>query len=189
MTLPLLPIPTIVAIGSQSSGKSSLLETILQCENILPRGKEICTRCPIIVESRKTKATTHKDTDISIKIQNSQVKRTEIIQRIQNEMQKITIHEWKKQVHENQFQLDSNGVNIEGTNSKIEDSGSSLSQQPPPINAEQIDEPRTSIDRTTISDTPINISISGPDMMDLTIIDLPGTISLLLAIRHLTDRD
>ena len=39
----LLDLPQIVVIGSQSSGKSSILESVLG-KNFLPRGSGICTR-------------------------------------------------------------------------------------------------------------------------------------------------
>ena len=45
--------PKIAVLGSQSSGKSSVLEQIIQKE-ILPRGNEIVTRCPIIINIRNT---------------------------------------------------------------------------------------------------------------------------------------
>jgi dynamin 1-like protein len=39
-------LPTIAVVGSQSTGKSSLLEGIIGKE-FLPRGKEIVTRRPL----------------------------------------------------------------------------------------------------------------------------------------------
>jgi GTPase SAR1 family protein len=48
-----IPLPSIVTIGSESSGKSSLLENITQRE-IFPRNKTRCTMCPVrIVNSHK----------------------------------------------------------------------------------------------------------------------------------------
>lgn len=44
-----LEIPQIVVIGSQSSGKSSILENIVGFE-FLPRGTDIVTRCPIVLQ-------------------------------------------------------------------------------------------------------------------------------------------
>ena len=44
-----LEIPQIIAIGSQSSGKSSILENIVGFE-FLPRGTDIVTRCPIVLQ-------------------------------------------------------------------------------------------------------------------------------------------
>lgn len=44
-----LKLPQIVVIGSQSSGKSSVLEAIVG-EDFLPRGAGIVTRCPLILQ-------------------------------------------------------------------------------------------------------------------------------------------
>ncbi|KAH9412217.1 dynamin [Ordospora pajunii] len=45
--------PQVVAIGAQSSGKSSVLEQILRRE-LLPRGVGLVTRCPIVLHIRKS---------------------------------------------------------------------------------------------------------------------------------------
>nr|ANM86800.1 dynamin-related protein 1 [Stygiella incarcerata] len=45
----ILELPRIVCIGSQSSGKSSVLEAIMGRE-FLPRGTGIVTRCPIVLQ-------------------------------------------------------------------------------------------------------------------------------------------
>lgn len=42
-------LPQIVVVGSQSSGKSSVLENIVTKE-FLPRGTDIVTRCPLILQ-------------------------------------------------------------------------------------------------------------------------------------------
>ena len=39
-------LPEVVVVGSESSGKSSLLENITKCE-IFPRDRSQCTRAPI----------------------------------------------------------------------------------------------------------------------------------------------
>ena len=41
-----IDLPNIAVVGSQSSGKSSVLEAIVG-EDFLPRGKGIVTRCPL----------------------------------------------------------------------------------------------------------------------------------------------
>lgn len=48
-----LNLPKLIFIGSQSSGKSSVLERII-LRDILPKGSEITTRCPIEINLRKT---------------------------------------------------------------------------------------------------------------------------------------
>ncbi|KAF5814968.1 putative dynamin GTPase [Helianthus annuus] len=42
-----IPLPTIVVVGDQSSGKSSVLESLAGIS--LPRGQDICTRVPLIM--------------------------------------------------------------------------------------------------------------------------------------------
>nr|GEZ29123.1 dynamin-related protein 4C-like [Tanacetum cinerariifolium] len=42
-----IPLPTIVVVGDQSSGKSSVLESLAGIS--LPRGQGICTRVPLVM--------------------------------------------------------------------------------------------------------------------------------------------
>lgn len=42
-----VPLPTIVVVGDQSSGKSSVLESLAGIS--LPRGQNICTRVPLVM--------------------------------------------------------------------------------------------------------------------------------------------
>ena len=46
-----LPIPTIVVIGDQSSGKSSVLESISQI--VLPKGTGCVTKTPLVIHLRQ----------------------------------------------------------------------------------------------------------------------------------------
>lgn len=48
-----IDLPQVVAIGSQSSGKSSVLEAIVG-RNFLPRGSGICTRRPLVLQLYNT---------------------------------------------------------------------------------------------------------------------------------------
>lgn len=50
-----LDLPQIAVIGSQSSGKSSVLESIIGSD-LLPRGSGIVTRCPIVIQLQQIKA-------------------------------------------------------------------------------------------------------------------------------------
>ena len=43
-----IELPQIVVIGAQSSGKSSVLESIVG-RDFLPRGSGIVTRCPLVL--------------------------------------------------------------------------------------------------------------------------------------------
>ncbi|KAM0677450.1 Dynamin-2 [Binucleata daphniae] len=49
-----IDLPIVIAIGSQSSGKSSVLEKIIK-KDILPKGNDIVTRCPIKINLRNAK--------------------------------------------------------------------------------------------------------------------------------------
>ena len=43
-----IELPQIVVIGAQSSGKSSVLESVVG-RDFLPRGSGIVTRCPLVL--------------------------------------------------------------------------------------------------------------------------------------------
>jgi GTP-binding protein EngB required for normal cell division len=45
-------LPQIVVVGSQSTGKSSVLESIVG-RDFLPRGSGIVTRCPLVLQLRR----------------------------------------------------------------------------------------------------------------------------------------
>lgn len=49
-----IELPQIVVIGAQSSGKSSVLESIVG-RDFLPRGNGIVTRCPLILNLKRIK--------------------------------------------------------------------------------------------------------------------------------------
>jgi len=46
-----IELPQLVVVGAQSSGKSSVLESIVG-RDFLPRGSGIVTRCPLILSLR-----------------------------------------------------------------------------------------------------------------------------------------
>ena len=46
-----IELPSLVVVGAQSSGKSSVLESIVG-RDFLPRGSGIVTRCPLILSLR-----------------------------------------------------------------------------------------------------------------------------------------
>jgi dynamin 1-like protein len=54
-----LSLPAIVAIGGQSSGKTSVLEAIIG-KDFLPRGNGIVTRRPLELQLRNTSAWAHE---------------------------------------------------------------------------------------------------------------------------------
>ena len=47
-----IELPMIVSVGSQSSGKSSVVESIVG-KDFLPRGNGIVTRCPLVLSLRR----------------------------------------------------------------------------------------------------------------------------------------
>ena len=47
-----IELPMLVTVGSQSAGKSSVLESIVG-RDFLPRGSGIVTRCPLILSLRR----------------------------------------------------------------------------------------------------------------------------------------
>lgn len=57
----MISLPQIVVIGSQSSGKSSVLESIVK-RDFLPRGSGIVTRCPLVLQLKHV-----KKNDISVR--------------------------------------------------------------------------------------------------------------------------
>ncbi|XP_020590969.1 LOW QUALITY PROTEIN: dynamin-related protein 3A-like [Phalaenopsis equestris] len=44
-----MALPRVAVVGSQSSGKSSVLEALVG-RDFLPRGSDICTRCPLVLQ-------------------------------------------------------------------------------------------------------------------------------------------
>lgn len=52
-----LDLPQVAVVGSQSSGKSSVLEALVG-RDFLPRGPEICTRRPLVLQLARTPAVT-----------------------------------------------------------------------------------------------------------------------------------
>lgn len=49
-----IELPQVAVVGSQSSGKSSVLEALVG-RDFLPRGNEICTRRPLVLQLLQTK--------------------------------------------------------------------------------------------------------------------------------------
>ncbi|RZC16381.1 dynamin-related protein 3A-like [Glycine soja] len=55
-----IDLPQVAVVGSQSSGKSSVLEALVG-RDFLPRGNEICTRRPLVLQLVQTKAPEHDE--------------------------------------------------------------------------------------------------------------------------------
>lgn len=81
-------IPTVVVIGAESSGKSSLLEHIIKCP-VFPRNSSICTKQPIKLLLRHSE--NPSDTECAIKLGNEikrGVNKYDIMQIITEHMEK-----------------------------------------------------------------------------------------------------
>ena len=115
-----LNYPQITVVGDQSSGKSSLLETIFDIK--LPTASGTCTKCPIVIKSKK---------NTNLKEINYKLESDRGIEEIDEQ-------------------------NICG---KIEDLQNKYTE-----------------DGNLVSDKEINLQIEGPDLLDITIVDLPGII-------------
>eukprot|EP00732_Lithocolla_globosa_P003878 Lithocolla_globosa_v1_NODE_3302_length_1706_cov_5.113265.p2 type:complete len:116 gc:universal NODE_3302_length_1706_cov_5.113265:580-233(-) len=46
---PAINLPQIVVVGSQSAGKSSVIENVVG-KDFLPRGNNVVTRCPLVLQ-------------------------------------------------------------------------------------------------------------------------------------------
>ncbi|OZJ03197.1 hypothetical protein BZG36_03332 [Bifiguratus adelaidae] len=85
-----LDLPQIVVVGSQSSGKSSVLENIVQ-KDFLPRGSGIVTRRPLILQLITLKGEENKDTPEFGEFLHIPNKRFENFSEIRNEIEHETI--------------------------------------------------------------------------------------------------
>ncbi|VYS64782.1 unnamed protein product [Arabidopsis thaliana] len=57
-----IALPQVVVVGSQSSGKSSVLEALVG-RDFLPRGNDICTRRPLVLQLLQTKSRANGGSD------------------------------------------------------------------------------------------------------------------------------
>ncbi|XP_062076978.1 dynamin-related protein 4C-like [Humulus lupulus] len=65
-----IELPTIVVVGDQSSGKSSVLESLARIS--LPRGQGICTRVPLIIRLQN-QTNPHHDPELYLQYNNGEV--------------------------------------------------------------------------------------------------------------------
>ena len=118
-----IELPIIVSVGSQSSGKSSVIESIVG-KDFLPRGTGIVTRCPLVLSLRRI-----HDSDSAQQ-------------------------EWGEFLHKKGRKFsdfDLIRAEIEAETDKIAGSSGKC-----------------------ISDKPISLTIYSPNVVDLTLVDLPG---------------
>ncbi|KAL6515354.1 hypothetical protein OROHE_018986 [Orobanche hederae] len=118
-----IELPQVAVVGSQSSGKSSVLEALVG-RDFLPRGSDICTRCPLLLQLRQIKRKTDG-----------------------------TEEEWGEFLHlpDKKF-FDFNEIRKE-------------------IQAET---DREAGENKGVSDKPIRLKIYSPNVLDITLVDLPG---------------
>ncbi|CAN8276168.1 unnamed protein product [Cochlearia groenlandica] len=57
-----IELPQVAVVGSQSSGKSSVLEALVG-RDFLPRGSDICTRRPLVLQLQQTKSRSNGGSD------------------------------------------------------------------------------------------------------------------------------
>ncbi|EME30418.1 Dynamin-related protein 3B [Galdieria sulphuraria] len=142
-------LPQIMVVGSQSSGKSSVLEAFVG-RDFLPRGSGIVTRRPTIVQMIQTKPDKLKGE--------------------QEEVDKTVEKKGKQQEDET------------GKDTKYGDEWVEFLHIPNKrfYDFEQVrQEIEAETDRTTgknkgISPKPINLKVYSPNVVDLTVVDLPG---------------
>ena len=160
-----IDLPQITVVGSQSSGKSSVLENIVG-RDFLPRGTGIVTRRPLVLQliNRRTKAantTTDKSKDSTGSVT--------------NELLDLDISDSKKPEEKKE----------DHTNGQSEDNKEEWGEflHLPGKKFYNFDEIRQEIVKETdkvtgansgISPVPINLRIYSPHVLTLTLVDLPG---------------
>ena len=118
-----IELPLIVSVGSQSSGKSSVIESIVG-KDFLPRGTGIVTRCPLVLSLKRIHYS-----------ENSQL-------------------EWGEFLHCKGKRF----VDFEKIRAEIDDQTDVIAGK----------------NGKCISDKPISLTIYSPNVVDLTLVDLPG---------------
>ena len=141
-----LQLPQIVVIGDQSSGKSSVLESLTGIK--FPVNAGICTRCPIIVNCKNNKQIKENQFTINGK-------------KVQTENLSKEILE----IQDKNLIIDKN-ITVNGNYSDDENIT---------VNSNSSDDENI-VEKKKISDTPIEIEVIGIQQVDLIVIDLPGII-------------
>jgi len=168
-----IQLPQIVVIGDQSSGKSSVLESLTGIK--FPVNSGICTKCPIIVNCKNDKQIKKNRFTINgkgVEIENLSKKILEI-------QDKNLITNKSNYNSSDDEIINSSGL-IRITNSsddevdkKITDSSDEEVEKKLPIYSSDDD---IEVEKKKISDEPISIEVVGSEQVDLIVIDLPGLI-------------
>ncbi|KAJ5649271.1 Vacuolar protein sorting-associated protein 1 [Penicillium longicatenatum] len=131
-----IDLPQIAVVGSQSSGKSSVLENIVG-RDFLPRGSGIVTRRPLILQLINKAATTQSNGD------------------------------GKLETTDSESNVDEYGEFLHLPGEKFFDFNK--------IREEIVRETETKVGKNAgISPVPINLRIYSPNVLTLTLVDLPG---------------
>ncbi|KAG0216149.1 vacuolar protein sorting-associated protein 1 [Mortierella sp. NVP41] len=142
-------LPQIVVIGSQSSGKSSVLENIVG-RDFLPRGSGIVTRRPLVLQliNRPPRNTTPEDGDKGKSTKNAKK---------DDENDKKEPEEWGEFLHQ---------PGVKYTDFNL-------------IREEIVRDTEAKTGKNAgISPLPINLRIYSPHVLTLTLVDLPGLTKL-----------
>ena len=155
-----LDLPILAVVGSQSSGKSSILETLVG-KDFLPRGTGIVTRRPLVLQLNnipsKNLSSSYLHNDLTMNDNDN------------NNIDKDNTH------------LSSSDDNSDKVEDSIEEWGEFLHK--PGQKFYDFDEIRKEIEFETtriagknkgISKIPINLKIFSPHVLNLTLVDLPG---------------
>ncbi|XP_050973363.1 LOW QUALITY PROTEIN: dynamin-1-like protein [Labeo rohita] len=138
----IIQLPQIVVVGSQSSGKSSVLESLVG-RDFLPRGSGIVTRRPLVLQLVNVPP---------LEERRKQDNGNGAKQNTQNNYPGVKAEEWGTFLHcKNQIFTDFSEIRKE-----IED------------------ETDRSTDNKGISPEPIYLKIYSPNVLSLTLVDLPG---------------
>jgi GTP-binding protein EngB required for normal cell division len=167
-----IQLPQIVVIGDQSSGKSSVLESLTGIK--FPVNSGICTRCPIIVNCKNDKQI--KENQFTINGKKVQ------IQNLSKEILKI---QDKNLIINKNITVNGNSSDDDFPKKKYYNSSDDekLSNDDFPkkkyytsSDDEKISDDDLKVEKKKISDTPIEIEVIGNLQVDLIVIDLPGLI-------------
>ncbi|EPR79760.1 Dynamin, partial [Spraguea lophii 42_110] len=164
-----ISLPTIVCIGPQSCGKTSVIEQLLQLE-ILPKGKNLVTKCPIIINMIKSD-------EEYVKVGNRIFKTVDVkkIKKcIEEEMDNRVRCDMVKELKEN---IRNDSMKDVNEDSESDISGNSSNEC---INDDieiykQIPKRIKSISKESVT-----ITYSSKNNINLTLIDLPGLIKIPL---------
>ncbi|KAM8974623.1 dynamin-1-like protein isoform 2-T2 [Pelodytes ibericus] len=144
-----IQLPQIVVVGTQSSGKSSVLESLVG-RDLLPRGTGIVTRRPLILQLVHVAADDHHKTSGDENDLDSWKNPRQL-------SKGVDANEWGKFLHtKNKLYTDFDEIRQEIENETERISGNNKG----------------------ISSEPIHLKIFSPNVVNLTLVDLPGMTKL-----------